>query len=102
MPLVQHPSRLTFYKIRRRYTRFSQFHFLFHNNNQHLMLLVQCPGQRIFYKKSADLDIAQGALNVGYCYEKGNGIEKNEYNAFEFYKKSADLGAAQGAFNVGY
>ncbi|RIB00729.1 kinase-like domain-containing protein [Gigaspora rosea] len=43
-----------------------------------------------------------GVRNLGFCYERGAGVEKNERKAFTYYKKSADMGNADGMNNLGY
>ena len=40
--------------------------------------------------------------NLGYCYEFGIGVEKNEVKAFEYYKKSADQGYLDAQLILGY
>src|SRR5690348_336148 len=35
---------------------------------------------------------ASRMYNVGYCYEKGIGVEKDECKAFIYYQKSAEMG----------
>ncbi|RIB15176.1 kinase-like domain-containing protein [Gigaspora rosea] len=39
---------------------------------------------------------------VGYCYEYGIGIEKEEIKAFTYYQKSADMNNSNGMYQVGY
>lgn len=34
--------------------------------------------------------------NVGYCYERGNGVGKNEKKSFEYHKNAADMGFDDG------
>ncbi|RIB20922.1 hypothetical protein C2G38_2244267, partial [Gigaspora rosea] len=45
---------------------------------------------------------AKGIYNVGFCYENGMGIEKDENKAFIYYQKSAEMGSADGTYGVGY
>ena len=35
---------------------------------------------------------ADGTNGVGYCYEKGIGVEKDENKSFAYYQKSAEMG----------
>ena len=37
---------------------------------------------------------------VGYCYEKGLGVEKNDIKAFNFYLQSANNGCIEAYFNL--
>lgn len=37
---------------------------------------------------------------LGYCYENGIQVEKDEIKAYEYYKAAADLGLANGIYNV--
>src|SRR5688572_33252504 len=39
---------------------------------------------------------------IGEYYELGNGIEKDEFKAFEYYKKSAENGCIDAKFYLGY
>ncbi|KAF0543510.1 calmodulin-dependent protein kinase [Gigaspora margarita] len=50
----------------------------------------------IEYQTSADI------LWLGYCYEYGIGVEKDENKAFIHYQKSADMNNPNGMFQVGY
>ena len=52
--------------------------------------------------KSAEMGHVNGIYMVGYCYQNGIGVEKDEHKAFIYYQKSAEMGNADGAFNVGY
>ncbi|RIB04371.1 hypothetical protein C2G38_2222576 [Gigaspora rosea] len=67
----------------------------------------------IHYKKSADMDFADGIFAVGACYTTGIGVNKDEHKAFIYYQKAADMhlyiiknpadmGNADGIHNVGY
>ncbi|KAF0480810.1 kinase-like protein [Gigaspora margarita] len=42
-----------------------------------------------------------GTYNIGCCYERGFGVEKDVKKAFEYYKKSAEMGHADGMYYVG-
>ena len=53
-------------------------------------------------KKFADANEANGNYLLGYCYEFGIGVEKNENEAFVNYQKSADLNNPDGMYQVGY
>ncbi|KAF0529897.1 calmodulin-dependent protein kinase [Gigaspora margarita] len=41
-------------------------------------------------------------FSLGYNYQNGIGVEKDEHKAFFYYQKSADMGDAQGTRGVGY
>ena len=45
---------------------------------------------------------AEAQLRLGYCYEKGNGVEQNYEKAIEWYTKSAEQGNAVAKFRLGY
>ncbi|RIB05371.1 hypothetical protein C2G38_600161 [Gigaspora rosea] len=55
----------------------------------------------IYYQKSAEMGSANGAFNVGYCYQNGIGVEKDEHKAFEYYQKSSEMGYSVGINGVG-
>ena len=40
--------------------------------------------------------------NLGYCYEEGQGVYKNEVKAVELYTKAALSGYAQAQTNLAY
>ena len=43
----------------------------------------------------------QGCGHLGFMYEYGNGVEKNEQKAVELYKKACDGGEVHGCTNLG-
>lgn len=43
-------------------------------------------------KQSAELGNAEAQYNLGYCYQAGVGVEKNQETAIEWYQKSANKG----------
>ncbi|KAF0497054.1 calmodulin-dependent protein kinase [Gigaspora margarita] len=45
---------------------------------------------------------ADGTSNLGYCYQNGIGIEKDEYKVYIYYKKFAEIGNIVRIYNVGY
>jgi len=53
-------------------------------------------------KKAAELGDAQAASNLGYMYEYGKGMPKNQNEAIKWYKKAADGGIAEAQNNLGY
>ena len=44
------------------------------------------------YQKAAESGHIEAQNNLGYCYQNGIGVEKNEVKAFEWYEKSAKQG----------
>ena len=53
-------------------------------------------------KKACDSDIADGCRMLGWLYDLGNGVEKNEQKAVELYKKACDGGNMLGCSNLGF
>ncbi|KAF0537730.1 serine/threonine protein kinase [Gigaspora margarita] len=45
---------------------------------------------------------ANGTYSVGYCYDNGIGVEKDDHNAFIYYQKSAEIGHFEGTFMTGF
>src|SRR5260364_211754 len=50
------------------------------------------------HKKSTNLD----PYTLGYNYQHGIGVEKDESKAFIYYQKSSEMGDASGTNSVGY
>ena len=44
---------------------------------------------------------ARAQYNLGYCYEKGQGVAKDYTQAVYWYRKSAELGNADAQYNLG-
>ena len=42
-----------------------------------------------------------GCSNLGFMYNNGNGVEKNEQKAAELYKKACNGGEMNGCYNLG-
>jgi TPR repeat protein len=53
------------------------------------------------YKLAADQGDASAQVNLGYMYERGRGIEKNEAEAARLYQLAADQGNALAQNNLG-
>ncbi len=54
------------------------------------------------YKKAAvDYEIAEAMGNLGYCYDNGQGCEKDEETGFYWTKKAAEKGLAFAQCNLG-
>ncbi|RIB18638.1 hypothetical protein C2G38_2309723 [Gigaspora rosea] len=43
------------------------------------------------FEKSTNMGHAEGINCLGYCYEYGIGVEKNENKSFTYYQKSANM-----------
>ncbi|MDD4060451.1 MAG: tetratricopeptide repeat protein [Kiritimatiellae bacterium] len=48
----------------------------------------------LWFRKAAEKGYAQAQFEIGYRYEKGNGVEKNEEEAMKWYRKAAEQGHA--------
>lgn len=55
-----------------------------------------------YYEKAAACGHALGQLNLGVCYEYGDGIRKNYKKAVSLYVASAEQGNAMAQCNLGY
>ena len=42
------------------------------------------------FQQAANMGLKEAQYNLGVCYEKGNGVKKNDTKAIEWYTKSAD------------
>ncbi|KAF0530603.1 kinase-like protein [Gigaspora margarita] len=51
---------------------------------------------------NAEFDNSSAIFNIGYCYEKEIGVEKDPYKAFYNFKRSVHLGYEKGKSNVEY
>ncbi|GES98862.1 Sel1 repeat family protein [Rhizophagus clarus] len=80
----------------------------FSKSEQSGYLDIQNKNERESFEKNLKLAIANDAIAqdyLGYCYQFGKGISKNETKAFGWYLKSANAGFAgyaEGQFNLGY
>lgn len=52
------------------------------------------------YSQAADMGHAAAQNNLGICYKKGIGVEKNIVKAFDYYKMSADQGNSSAQRNL--
>lgn len=55
-----------------------------------------------WYRLAAEQNESVAIYNVGYCYEDGIGVEKNEFEAVKWYRRSADQGNAFAQNSLGY
>ena len=53
------------------------------------------------YRAAAERGNAEAQYNLGLCYEKGDGVEENYYQAVYWYKKAAERGYIDAQFNLG-
>ncbi|KAF0507791.1 calmodulin-dependent protein kinase [Gigaspora margarita] len=53
-------------------------------------------------RKLADNNDPDGIFWLGYCYEHGIGMEKDEKKAFTYYQKSENMNNSNGMYQVGY
>ena len=62
-------------------------------SNENLTTLIDSFNKLNFSdcQKLADTDDPDGIFWLGYCYEYGIGVEKDENKAFMHYHKSADM-----------
>jgi TPR repeat protein len=54
-----------------------------------------------WYRKAAESGYPKAANNLGWAYERGQGVEKDLSKAVYWYKKAADLGLSQAMVNLG-
>ena len=52
-------------------------------------------------QESAEKGYADAQCHLGYCYENGQGISKDEQKAVEWYKKAAEQGNPYAQYNLG-
>ncbi|RIA91509.1 hypothetical protein C1645_875361 [Glomus cerebriforme] len=67
-------------------------------------LIIQNINKHISFKEELKLAITnnlKAQVYVGYCYQNGIGINKNEKKAFKWYLKSAENGNAMAQNNLG-
>ena len=55
-----------------------------------------------YYYESAKRGNAYGQDNLGYCYQKGYGVDQDYTEAVKWYRKAAEQGHANGQNNLGY
>jgi len=54
-----------------------------------------------WFRKAAEQGYAEAQNNLGYCYEYGQGVEKNLAEAVSWYRKAAEQGHAAAQTNLG-
>ena len=55
-----------------------------------------------WYRKSAEQGDADGQASLGYMYNNGHGVAKDDAEAIKWYRKSAEQNNAVGQVNLGY
>ena len=55
-----------------------------------------------WYQRAAAQSYAYAETNLGWLYENGQGVPKDEAQAASWYRKAADHGDAQGQINLGW
>lgn len=53
------------------------------------------------YKAQAEKGNSVAQYNVGYCYDNGEGVEKDKGQAALWYRKAAEQGLAEAQYNLG-
>ncbi|RIB30491.1 kinase-like domain-containing protein [Gigaspora rosea] len=73
-------------------------------SNENLTKLIDNFNQLNFAscQQLADMNDPEGIYRLGYCYEYGIGVEKDERRAFTYYQKSAEMNNSNGIYQVGY
>ncbi len=54
-----------------------------------------------WFQKAANQGDASAQCYLGFCYEKGHGVQQDYTKAVEWYKKSAEQGQVNAQFNLG-
>ena len=54
-----------------------------------------------WFRKAAGMGYAPSMLGIGYMYEKGQSVQKNDSEAVKWYRKAAELGEKNSQFNLG-
>lgn len=70
------------------------------------LLLAQRPSpdqSRVFklFQRAADSGFPEAFVNVGYCLEKGYGVQKNFESALQWFCKAGNAGVVQGMLHAG-
>ena len=53
------------------------------------------------FQRAADLNDPYGMTNLGWCYEVGQGVERDAERAVQYYRKAAELGYHPALCNLG-
>lgn len=55
-----------------------------------------------WFQHAVSIGDSDAFINLGICYEKGHGVEKNTEEALSLYKKSFEKGNLKALFLIGY
>lgn len=95
--LTSNPKFIKFlYKLARQGDRHAQFSLA-------VNILVKSDAYEAFYfiKLSAEQGYLPAINALGYCYDTGNGCQKDEQKAFELYKYAAEKNHSSAKYNLG-
>ena len=53
-----------------------------------------------WYRKAAEAGVPEGMYNLGVCLLKGEGTDRNLYEAVEWFRKAADAGVKMARLHV--
>ena len=84
---------------------YSEFKYIDENSGKIEWLSFIYPKSKTIFKsyfEQAEHGDAEAQLRLGYCYEKGNGVEQNYEKAIECYTKSVEQGNAVAQLRLGY
>ena len=54
-----------------------------------------------WFRKAAEQNYARAQLNLGLCYDKGDGVAKDELETVKWYRKAAEQNDAMAQNNLG-
>jgi TPR repeat protein len=54
-----------------------------------------------WYRKAAERNDAEAQFKLGWCYERGQGVAKDEVEAVKWYRKAAEQNQAAAQYNLG-
>ena len=66
-----------------------------------LILQKQYSEARHFAEQACDGGSAESCVNLGWLYDTGHGVRRDESRAASFYQRACDGGSAEGCFNLG-
>ena len=52
-------------------------------------------------RKAAEQDITAAQLYIGICYQNGDGVDKDIYEATKWYRMAAEKGMAEAQYRLG-
>ncbi len=66
-----------------------------------LILQKRYSEARHFAEQACDGESADSCVNLGWLYDTGHGVARDESRAASFYQRACDGGSAEGCFNLG-